>query len=351
MNLQTLSKPHHQELIAMATLADGETPAQLFRRAACMLEQPGTRILSLEVFGFEADDESLKEGFGRVMWPVTQVQTDSPPGVQLSAVQGVEVEPIHDSGRIVGSSWADENGRYCRLGDLRPADAGADRAQQVRQTFETMERILQAQGMSFAHVARTWFYIDRILDWYGQFNRCRDEFFSSRGVFDGLVPASTGVGGGNPSGAALTATLLAVKPASMELTLTSVPSPLQCPALEYGSSFSRALEITSPGAQRLYVSGTASIAPGELKFEHVGDVDAQIERTVEVVEAILQSRQVTWAQVTRAIGYFKHLDDLPAYARAWERLGLPDLPILLVQNDLCFDELLFELEVDAAIES
>ena len=43
----------------------------------------------------------------------------------------------------------------------------------------------------------------RILDWYGDFNRTRDAFFSSRGIFDGLVPASTGMAGSNPQGTAL----------------------------------------------------------------------------------------------------------------------------------------------------
>lgn len=47
--------------------------------------------------------------------------------------------------------------------------------------------------MDFSHVIRTWFYNNRLLDWYEEFNRARDTFFESRGVFDRLVPASTGL--------------------------------------------------------------------------------------------------------------------------------------------------------------
>ena len=54
-----------------------------------------------------------------------------------------------------------------------------------------------------------------------------------------------------------------------------LPSPLQCPALEYGSSFSRAAELRTPGWRRVVVSGTASILPGSHEVAHVGDVDAQ----------------------------------------------------------------------------
>ena len=67
----------------------------------------------------------------------------------------------------------------------------------------------------------------------------------------------------------------------------AVPSPLQCPALDYGSSFSRAVELVAGDHRRLFVSGTASISP-EGHTLHVGDVDAQVARTMEVVEAMLE---------------------------------------------------------------
>lgn len=59
-----------------------------------------------------------------------------------------------------------------------------------------MEEALNRAGMDFSHVVRTWFYNNRLLDWYEEFNRARDTFFESRGVFDRLVPASTGIGSG-----------------------------------------------------------------------------------------------------------------------------------------------------------
>jgi enamine deaminase RidA (YjgF/YER057c/UK114 family) len=162
-----------------------------------------------------------------------------------------------------------------------------------------------------------------------------------------LVPASTGIGGRNANGSALTGGLLAVEPKSEDLRVFAVPSPLQCPALEYGSSFSRAVEFQASAHRRLFVSGTASIEPGG-ETVHVGDVDKQIDTTMQVVAAILESRDMDWADVIRGSAYVKHPEDAPAYSRYCAAKSLPDIPVTLTNNAICRDNLLFEIEVDAA---
>jgi enamine deaminase RidA (YjgF/YER057c/UK114 family) len=102
-----------------------------------------------------------------------------------------------------------------------------------------------------------------------------------------------------------------------------------------------------PGQRRIYVSGTASIAPGG-ETVHPDDAAQQVKTTMEVVRAILTSREMDWEDVTRAIGYFKHGEDAPLFARYCQEHGLPDLPVVIAKNDICRDELLFEVEVDAA---
>ena len=104
--------------------------------------------------------------------------------------------------------------------------------------------------MTFADVVRTWLYMDNILDWYDPFNCARDAFFKSRAVYDGLVPASTGIGSANLYGSAITACAIALKPRQPSaVTVEPIPA-LQCAALEYGSSFSRAVEIVRRNAAR-----------------------------------------------------------------------------------------------------
>lgn len=348
LHLLTLNLSDHDELFVTAQALEGETYGETLARAAAALEGSGATILTQEVFGPAHDDDALRAAFGgAVDWPVTRVLTSVASGTQLWAATRVDVERVRHEGRVLGSLWTDRHARYCRLGGLGPLEPSGSRTEQVEGAFERMESILGGVGMGFPNLARTWLYLDRILDWYGDFNRARDAFFTSRKIFDGLVPASTGMAGSNPEGTAITTGLIAVQPHDGgDVRLQVVPSPLQCPALEYGSSFSRALEVSTPDLRRLFVSGTASIGPSGLDIVHKGDVDAQVARTVEVVTAIIESRGMSWSDATRAVAYFKHAKDVARFEGLRERLGLPDLPLLLVANDVCFSDLLFELEVD-----
>jgi len=232
------------------------------------------------------------------------------------------------------------------LTNLLPADKTMSRAGQTRDVLERMEAALQAEGMNFTHVVRTWFYLDDILDWYNEFNVVRTAFFREHDVFKHMVPASTGVGMANPAGAADMAGLIAVKPGSGQVKVFAVPSPLQCPALDYKSSFSRAAEVQVRDRRHLYISGTASIDVHGASV-HPDDVDAQIHLSMNVVEAILKSRNMTWDDATRAVAYFKGLHDaarFPAYCMVH---GLSGLKTTMVQADICREELLFEIELDA----
>jgi enamine deaminase RidA (YjgF/YER057c/UK114 family) len=106
------------------------------------------------------------------------------------------------------------------------------------------------------------------------------------------------------------------------------------------------VEVQSPGFRQLLVSGTASIGPaGETK--HVGDVAAQIECTMEVIQAILESRGMTLANTTRSTAYFRSGLDVARFVEWLERHELRSLPVVNACCDICRDDLLFELELDA----
>jgi enamine deaminase RidA (YjgF/YER057c/UK114 family) len=161
-----------------------------------------------------------------------------------------------------------------------------------------------------------------------------------------MVPASTGVAGRNAIGAALLSGLIAIKSEDEGVRAFEVPSPLQSPALQYGSSFSRAVELELPDLRRLYISGTASIDETG-KTVYIGDPAGQVRQTMEVVQAILQSREMDWGDVTRALVYFKRAADAPLFEKYRQESGVPAFPAVTVENDICRDDLLFEIEVDA----
>lgn len=267
----------------------------------------------------------------------------------FSSADAREVRRILDSsGRALGTVWTDDDADWCFLAGVEPEDTYAPRGSQAAAAFRRLEALLAEAGMSFADVVRTWLYIDRVCEWYGEFNAARSAFFEERNVFDTFLPASTGIGSANLGGAALVAGALAMRPKHGAARAEIVDSPLQAPAMAYKSSFSRAAEIARPGRRRLFVSGTASIKPNSHEVAYVGDIDRQIECTMNAVEAILKSRGFDWRDVPRAIVYLKEASFLAPWRRWLVAHGLPDGFAAETVCDVCRDEWLFEIECDAA---
>jgi len=330
-------------------------PHGMFERVGAFVASRKAAIAAQFVFGgcryHEEGMAAIRRASGPVAWPVTWVQGDTCSGRHLSgtqvfAIAGVPVEPVEMGGAVVGTVYEDEYARYCLLGDVRPEDIAAPRVAQVQAAFEKITAALVVAGMELRHMVRTWIYLSKLLEWYGEFNAVRTRFLTTHHVLDGLVPASTGIGVRNPVGAALVTAAVALRPKGGAVTVAAVPSPLQCPALNYKSTFSRAAEIAYPDARLLLVSGTASITP-DGATAHLGDTAGQIALTMEVVNAILVSRGMTWRDVTRAIAYFRNVRELPLLTEYCRANGLPSFPMALSHADICRDDLLFEIEADA----
>ena len=265
---------------------------------------------------------------------------------QAIAVSGAEPQPVMLSGKNIGVVYEDPFARYCRLHGVAPQNISASREEQVQSAFETMEAALNAAGFKFTDTVRTWIYLDRLLDWYTEFNTVRTNYFRNAGIFEHMVPASTGIGAANHLGAAIMMDVLAVQPKTPEMKIQEVISPLQNPALDYKSSFSRAVEMQYPTHRSLMISGTASIDPdGKTVFQD--DPEKQIHLTLDVVRAILRSREMDWRNLFRGIAYFKDMSYLPLYQKIAEKAGIPRFPLAISHADVCRHDLLFEIEVDA----
>ena len=352
LEIITLDRKTYQEYFIAAVPDGNEGAESLFQRVARLVHECKAQVISQEVFGVSGREgivQTLKHALGRYEGPVTWLEDGHAMnlyGTHIWAVSGISVKQLELDGRIVGSIFEDDNARYCHLSGLLPRGASRPRSEQAAEIFEQMDTVLQANGMDFNDVLRTWFYNDNILDWYSDFNKVRDSFFHKKQVYEKLIPASTGVGGRNPAGTALVSGLLAVKTKSEDVTASVVQSPLQFSAVRYGSSFSRAVELSLPDHERLYISGTASIGP-DGTTENIGDPEAQVALTMKVVHAILKTRGMSWDDVTRALAYFKHAEDSPIFDKYCKLNNIPPLPVVIAENDICRDELLFEIEIDA----
>jgi enamine deaminase RidA (YjgF/YER057c/UK114 family) len=333
----------------------GEAPADFFARLAAVLLEHEAAVAWQVVFGDlkarPAGLQAMRKAWGEADWPVTWIQGDACgtgplAGTHVTAIAGVPVETLWLEGRPVGRAYTDDLAKHCLIGDLRPANASRSEADQCKEIYARLEAVLESNGLTFAQVVRTWFFLHEILEWYEHFNIVRNEFFRTKGLCGGPLPASTGICGKSRPGSALAISAWAVQPLGGRLRVRELFSPLQCPAPKYGSGFSRAMELAAPDHARVLVSGTASIHP-DGSSAHLEDVDRQIVLTMDVVAAILAQRKLTFADATRATAYFKRPADAPALARWCAAQGVKPLPVVLAKASVCRDELLFEIELDA----
>ncbi|HZP59946.1 MAG TPA: hypothetical protein VFB27_06435 [Opitutaceae bacterium] len=352
-----LRRPRAERVITVVPRA-GETLADVVRHLAKELRECEAVIGLMMVYGAVAARDQL-EGLlvyelGPVDWPVLYVEgagCANPvlAGIQVFALDRREpLQRIMRHERVVGTVFCDDDARHCLLGGLAPADPTAARPEQAQNFFEAAQDALQHGGFAYGDLARTWFYNDDILAWYGDFNRVRTAFYARQAFHSGSVPASTGIRGRNPHRTALTFAGWAVIPTGGRAAVREVASPLQGPAPAYGSSFSRAMEIISGGWKRLLISGTASIAP-DGKTLWAGDTRKQIDQTMAVVEAILRSRKMTLGDTTRATAYFKHAGEAGLFTEWCAARALGRLPVVAVHADICRADLQFEIELDAAV--
>lgn len=344
------------EGVASLRAEEGESAAALLARFGALLGTHNPIPALVMVFGHREALPAVRRAAEAVPggsdWPVLAVEGkpchDGPyAGLQAFLLSpGTPVRTHRVAGRAVATVFEDKDARHCLLGGLGPDTPACGVAEQTRATLARLCATLGAGGFDLGDVARTWFYNHDILAWYGDFNRVRTAFYREHPFRAGASPASTGIEGANAAGAALEISAWAVQPKGSTAVVREVTSPLQCPAPRYGSTFSRAMEIRSGGWSRLLVSGTASIAAtGE--SVHLGDADGQIARTMDVISALLDSRGMTLRDTVRATAYVKHPEHLANFEHWLGLHGLDNLPYVPMTCDVCRDDLLFELELDA----
>jgi enamine deaminase RidA (YjgF/YER057c/UK114 family) len=300
--------------------------------------------------------------------PLTYIQGNPPWGKGLSGVIIRAVKKRRPSDRIwtirhqgwpVGRGWQRQGHTTLILQNLQglcPGSNGWNRPHlQAQRLLATAGRILREQGATYRDVVRTWFYLSDILSWYPDFNQARSAVYRELGLLspDGDVfrklPASTGIEGHIPSGAAGALDLLAVIPAEdSQPHIRQLSSPGQPEALSYGSAFSRGTLLTEPEATLVQVSGTAAIDEQGQSL-HPNDIRAQVDCTFDKIEVLLAQAGASLADVTAASVFVKQ----PRHARVyWERAAareLQDLPAVVMAADVCRQELLFEMDAEVVV--
>ena len=223
---------------------------------------------------------------------------------------------------------------------------GDDSYEQTHAMFAVAENLLQQAGMDFGDVMRTWIYFPEMERDYAGFNRARREFFESRGVDP--IPASTGIGAGLvPGEHDLLLGFYAVKGGTPTArTVMTTPTLNEAPV--YGSDFSRGMRIMETNKVALHISGTASLDEAG-RTVHLDDFEAQADRMLVNVAALLKGQGASFGDVVYAITYVKNPADAQRLREKFRDAGYEGFPNVLVTAEVCRPELLCETEALAVL--
>jgi len=223
---------------------------------------------------------------------------------------------------------------------------GRDAYEQTLGMFGLAEDLLQQAGIEFRNVVRTWIHLRDMGRDYGDLNRARRAFFEARGIDP--VPASTGIGSGLvPEKHDLCLSVYAVK-AGHPLARTVMTSPTLNEAMQYGADFIRGMRLVEANKTALHVSGTASIDE-EGRTAHPGDFEAQADRMLMNIAALLEGQGAGFSDVLSAITYLKHPADAERLRAKLHGAGFEGFPHALVAAPICRPDLLCETEVLAVL--
>ncbi|RPJ49709.1 MAG: hypothetical protein EHM23_36340 [Acidobacteria bacterium] len=254
-------------------------------------------------------------------------------------------------GNPVGRKFSLGGISYASVVSVEPSAIGHNSSRledHAASMFRESAGILNSYGLGFRDVARTWIYVPQLLCWYDDFNAARRQVYRELGLSDGSrpiwLPASTGIQGQSPRGCECMMDLLAVSGRlDSGHRLEMLKSPLQCEAYDYGSFFSRAVELKDESVSRIFVSGTASIdGQGNTVFKD--DPMGQIRFTLQVVKELVGTRGHSLADMAHCVAFFKNRDHAGAFLEVAEEQGLDARVVVQTVADVCRNDLLFEME-------
>ena len=121
-------------------------------------------------------------------------------------------------------------------------------------------------------------------------------------------------------------------------------------AFRYGSAFSRGTVIRESDVTMIQLSGTAAVGEGGESL-CPGDIRGQIESTFKNIEALLSPQGARLEDLCAATVFVKRPEGAELFQKRAAERGLADFPAVCVVGDICRDELLFELDGEAAVET
>jgi enamine deaminase RidA (YjgF/YER057c/UK114 family) len=353
------------------------SPGEYFAQAASIAAQKGIQVIQEKIYGsMAAKDQVLaarEKEYRRagldpslpVTWldgtPLTnarfcgfQIWGIAPKDRGKTTVAAIDGQ----SGMGAGRLWTGPDYRMLYLPAVQGGGYGGvlpgNATEQAAQMFEIANSALRSAGFDYSQVIRTWIYLPRILDWYGEFNRVRTGFYAEAGFGrdpgKSPFPASTGIQARSALHSECTMDVLALdtRDPAMAKAETILTTSRQGPAFGYGSAFSRGMTLTLEGRKTIHVSGTASIdSRGNTLYQ--GNSEMQCLETLVNVAALLEGEGGSLRDIAMATLFCKTKEVFAAYRNVTRWLQMPEIPTVYVQADVCRSDLLVEMEAMAFI--
>lgn len=344
----------------------------IYQKIAEIIASTDAKIVHERIFGntaiykkvLEIRNQKVQNQIPEDPGLVTYIEGESCYGNPFAGVQLRLFRPSHPEEMVRtiweekiprGRTWNRNGATFFQLQNLHDTTIsnGKKRQVQAENMFRKAEAILKSQGASYRNVVRTWIYVDRILDWYHEFNKARNACYTDFGLLRNgnlehaeeiFLPASTGIAGKNPQGASAIMDLLAIaKMPDAKIQIYPLSGTRQRSPYRYGSAFSRAMCVVEPHEKWIFVSGTASInEQGESVYQ--GDIVSQVKHTLEVVHSLVRPEGVSISGLCEATVFLKRKEDFSVYQKTAEALGISNIPAVYLVADVCREELLFELD-------
>jgi enamine deaminase RidA (YjgF/YER057c/UK114 family) len=223
-------------------------------------------------------------------------------------------------------------------------------ASQTRSIFDRYCNNLSKRGCSLAkNCIRTWIFVQNVDTQYAEMVVARRECFER----EELTPqthyiASTGIEGRyiHPETLILMDAYAIVNVQPEQIRYLHAPTHLN-PTHEYGVTFERGTAVDYGDRRHVFISGTASINNrGEIV--HPLDIEKQIARTFENVQALLAEAGATMQHVAHMVIYLRDTADY-AVTNRYIAQYYPNIPCVMLWAPVCRPGWLIEIECMAII--
>ena len=265
----------------------------------------------------------------------------------------IALEAYHVKGRFPcrrrcypGKQVEVDHGRYKMIGGAFRPGATGSAASQTTDLLQQLERVAASHNTSLRdNLLRTWFFVRDIDSNYKGLVEARCDLFERWGMTaDTHYVTSTGIAGemqGYEQLVAMDALLeCGIDPAQIRFMTAEAHL---CPTHHYGVTFERGTRVTYGDRSHYFISGTASIDK-EGNILHLGDLDRQVERTLENIEALLLNQDAHLSDLKQAVVYLRDPSD-GARARMLLASLLPhSVPFIVVEGRVCRPGWLVEIE-------